>query len=110
MERSPSAFAQMLAAVDHYLGPKRELAVVGRRDAEGTREALRRLWGRYAPDLALTFLDPGSPDAARLLEKVPLLEGKTAGPDPDKPRFYLCESFSCQAPTDELDEILAALA
>jgi uncharacterized protein YyaL (SSP411 family) len=110
MERSPSAFAQMLSALDHYLGPKRELVVVGRRDAEGTRKALRRLWDRYAPDLALAFLDSGSPDADRLREKASLLEGKTAGSDPDRARFYLCESYTCQAPTDELDEILAALA
>ena len=110
MERSPSAFAQMLAAVDHYLGSKRELVVVGRRDAKSAEEALRRLWGRYAPDLALARFDPDSPDAVRLLKEAPLLEGKTSGPDPERPRFYLCESYACQAPTDELDEILAALA
>ena len=91
MERSPSAFAQMLAAVDHYLAPKHELVVVGRIDAESTREALRRLWSRFAPDLALALLDPASPDAPRLQKEASLLEGKTAGPDPDEPRFYLCE-------------------
>jgi len=109
MERSPSAFAQMLSAVDHYLGPKRELVVVGRRDSTSTEEALRRVWARFAPDLALAMLDPGSPDAARLRERAPLLEGKVAGPDPDEPRFYLCESYACQAPTDEIEQILAAL-
>jgi uncharacterized protein YyaL (SSP411 family) len=110
MERSPSAFAQMLGAVDHYLGPKRELVVVGRRDAMSTKEALRRIRARYAPDLAVALLDPGSPDAARLQKAAPLLEGKTPGSDPDKPRFYLCESYACQAPTDDLDAILPALA
>jgi uncharacterized protein YyaL (SSP411 family) len=109
MERSPSAFAQMLAAVDHYLGPKRELVLVGRTDAKSTREALRRLWGRFAPGLALLLLDPASPDAPRLQKEASLLEGKTAGPHPDKPRFHLCESYACQAPTDDLDEILTAL-
>jgi len=57
----------------------------------------------------LAMLDPGSPDAARLRERAPLLEGKVAGPDPDEPRFYLCESYACQAPTDEIEQILAAL-
>jgi uncharacterized protein len=109
MERSPSAFAQMLAAVDHYLGPKRELVLVGRADAASTREALRRIWSRFAPDLALALLDPASSEAPRLSKAASLLEGKTAGPDPDKPRFYLCESYACQAPTDRLEEILGAL-
>ncbi len=109
MERSPSGFAQMLAAVDHYLAPKRELVVVGRTAAKSTRESLRRFWSLFAPDLALLLLDPASSDAPRLQKEASLLEGKTAGPDPDKPRFYLCESYACQAPTDELDEILTAL-
>jgi uncharacterized protein YyaL (SSP411 family) len=109
VERSPSAFAQMLAAVDHYLGPKRELVIAGRADAPATREALRRLWSRFDPDLALALFDPSSTDASRLQKKAALLEGKTAGPDPDAPRFYLCEGYACQAPTDALDEILTAL-
>jgi hypothetical protein len=109
MERSPSAFAQMVAALDHYVGPKRELAVVGTSGAPATREALRRLWGRFAPDLALALLDPGAPDVRRLQKAAPFLEGKTAGPDPDRPRFYLCEGYACQAPTDDLEEILASL-
>ncbi len=104
MERSPSAFAQMLAAVDHYLGPKRELVVAGSADADATREALRRLWGRFAPDLALLILDPRAPRPS-----IPLLEGKSPGPDPDKPRFYLCEGYTCQAPNDDLDAVEAAL-
>jgi hypothetical protein len=106
MERSPSGFAQMLAAVDHHLGPKRELVVAGRAESPATKEALRRLWGRFAPDLALALLDP---EASERMRALPLLEGKTTGPDPDKPLFYLCESYSCQAPTDDLEEILNAL-
>ncbi len=105
MERSPSAFAQMLAAVDHYLGPKRELVLVGNADASATEEALRRLWRRFAPDLALVLVDPSAPRP----EATPLLEGKSPGPDPGKPRFYLCEEFACQAPTDDLDAVEAAL-
>jgi uncharacterized protein len=106
IERSPSAFAQMLAAVDHYLGPKRELVVVGNRDASATQEALRRLRSRFAPDLALVLLDPSAPHRS---EATPLLEGKLPGPDPGKPRFYLCEEFACKAPTDDLDTVEAAL-
>jgi hypothetical protein len=109
MERSPSAFAQMLAALDHYLGPKLELVVVGRSDSSAARAAVQRLWTRFAPDLALARFDPALGDAARLQKVAPLVEGKTCGPDPDKPRFYLCESYACRAPTDDLDEVLKAI-
>jgi uncharacterized protein YyaL (SSP411 family) len=109
MERSPSAFAQMLAAVDHYLGSKRELVVVGRKEEATTRAALRRLWQRFDPDLALALVDPDSPETARLSALSPLFAGKTSGPDAMSPRFYLCESYACQAPTESLEELLGAL-
>jgi hypothetical protein len=105
MERSPSAFCQMLIALDFYLSPRREIAVVGK----DTGEALGRLWRKFAPNVVLAALDPASDGAATLQSKLPLLAGKTAGPSPEKPRFYVCESYACQAPTDDLDDVLAAL-
>ncbi len=62
MERSPSAFAQMLAAVDHYLGSKRELVVVGRANAEtdspGPPSALGPLRPESRSRAARPFRDP----------------------------------------------------
>jgi hypothetical protein len=104
VERSPSAFTQMLAALDFYLSPKREVAVVG----EDTRAALGRLWRIYAPNLSLARLDPAAPDAVALREKVPLFAGKTAGTEA-RPRFYVCENYACSAPTEELEEVVSAL-
>ena len=105
-ERSPSGFAQMLAALSLHLGDQRELVVAGRAEAPATKEALRRIRAVYAPDLAVVLLDSERPVDANL---VPLLEGKSAGPDPDAPRFYLCENYACQAPTFSLEEVLGAL-
>jgi uncharacterized protein YyaL (SSP411 family) len=105
MERSPSAFAQMLAALDFYLSPRREVAVVGTK----AKDALFRLWRTFAPNVVVVALDPERPGAEALEESVPLLEGKTAGPSKEEPRFYVCADYACKAPTDSLEEVLAAL-
>ena len=105
MERSPSGFAQMLAALDFYLSEKREVVVAGRAGADAVRAAVAELWSVYAPNLSVALLDTaGEPP-----EGVPLFEGKTPGDDPDVPRLYLCESYACQAPTDDVSEVISTL-
>jgi len=105
MEQSPGGFAQMLAAVDFYLSEKREIVVVGPRDADATAEALLDLWGVYAPNVSIALTDP----ERRPEIDLPLFEGKTAGPNPDAPRFYVCESYSCRAPTDDVRQVISTL-
>ncbi|GMR23289.1 MAG: hypothetical protein BMS9Abin37_1706 [Acidobacteriota bacterium] len=105
MERSPSGFAHMLAALDFYLSEKREVVVTGRAEAKAVRSAGSRLWAIYAPIASIALLDAAcdSPDG------IPLFEGKTPGDDPDVPRLYLCENYACQAPTDDVTSVISAL-
>ena len=105
MERSPGGFAQMLAAVDFYLSEKREIVVAGPRDAAATQEALLDLWSVYAPNVSIALTDPERDKGV----DIPLFEGKTAGPNPDAPRFYVCENYSCQAPTDDVTQVVSTL-
>ena len=105
MEQSPSGFAQMVAAVDFYLSEKREIVVVGPRDAAATKEALRELWSIYAPNVSIALTDPERDKGV----DIPLFEGKTAGSNPKAPRFYVCESYSCQAPTDDVKHVVSTL-
>ena len=106
MERSPSGFAQMLAALDFYLSDKREIAVVGRADATAVRDAVSKLWSVYAPNVSIALMD--SVRASRRTG-IPLFEGKTPGDDPDIPRLYVCENYACQAPTDDVSEVISTL-
>ena len=105
LERSPAGFAQMLAAVDFYLSEKREIVVAGPRETPATQEALSDLWSVYAPNVSIALTDPERDTEI----DIPLFEGKTAGPNPDAPRFYVCESYSCQAPTDDVSEVVSTL-
>ncbi len=107
MRRSPSGFAEMLSALDYYLGAKREVAVVGSADAATTKDALAKIWGLFTPNEVVALLDPSWPHRDEVERKVPLLTGKT--PANGRPRFYVCENYACQAPTENLEDVLQAL-
>jgi uncharacterized protein YyaL (SSP411 family) len=86
LSRSPSFFAWALCALDLYLSPPREIAIVGTTDDEVARAAL----AGFEPNTVVTF---GPAD------DVPLLEGKTAVDG--KPTVYVCERFACRAPVTD---------
>ncbi len=86
MSRAPSAFGWALCALDLYLAPPRELAIVGGPDSDVARAALRD----FDPNAVVAF-GPG--------DGVPLLEGKTLVDG--KPAVYVCERFACRAPVTD---------
>jgi uncharacterized protein YyaL (SSP411 family) len=90
MTRVPTAFGWALCALDLYLSPPRELAVVGPVRSEVARAALRP----FQPNTVVA-VGP-SPD-------VPLLEGKTLVGG--KPAVYVCERFACRAPVVDPAEL-----
>src|SRR3989440_1743437 len=90
----PQAFAHLLAAIDFYVSPTREVAVVG-----PDRAALERVVrGAFHPHLVLAGGDA---------DGVPLLEGRT--PVDGRAAAYVCEHFACRAPVTEPAELAALL-
>ena len=89
LPRAPSAFGWALCALDLYLSPPHELAIVGGTDSDVARAAL-------------SGFDPNAVAAFGPADDVPLLEGKTLVDG--KPAVYVCERFACKAPvTDPAD-------
>jgi uncharacterized protein YyaL (SSP411 family) len=88
--RAPGAFGWALCALELWLSPPREIAVVGRVDSPVARAAL-------AP------FAPGTVVAVGPADDVPLLEGK--GHVDGKPAVYVCERFACRAPVTEPEEL-----
>ena len=84
--RAPSAFGWALCALDLYLSPPRELAIVGSPGDEVARRAL----AEHDPNAVVAF---GPAD------DIPLLAGKTHVDG--KPALYVCERFACQAPVTD---------
>ena len=88
LPRAPSAFGWALTALDLYLSPPKEIAVVGDPRSEVGRAALAGLD-------AVVAIGPA--------DDVPLLEGKTLVDG--RPAVYVCERFACQAPVTDPTEL-----
>jgi uncharacterized protein len=104
LNSSSVAAGQMLLALDFYLGPVQEFAVVGDRAAPEVGRALGLIRGPFHPNKIVAF-HSGRPDPAPN-KSIPLLKGKTArGPV----TTYICRDYTCQAPIDGVEALEAAL-
>jgi uncharacterized protein len=90
LSRVPGAFAWSLCALDLYLSPPRELAVVGSVDAPVARAAL-------APFQPRTVAAVGPADDVPLLAGKDLVDGR--------PAVYVCERFACRSPVTDPAEL-----
>ena len=90
LSRIPSAFGWALCALDLYLSPPRELAIVGSPGDEIARAAL----APFDPNGVVAF-GPG--------DDIPLLAGKTQVGG--RPTLYVCERFACRAPITDPAEM-----
>jgi uncharacterized protein YyaL (SSP411 family) len=97
LARAPSGFGQALCALDLYVGPSREIALVG--DTEGARELARVVWARFLPNAVLAAGDAQSD--VPLLKDRPALGGKATA--------YVCERFVCERPVTDPKDLEAQL-
>jgi uncharacterized protein len=82
MKQYASGFGRMLGAVDFYIGPSREIALIG--SPEPFVSVLRK---RYDPRVVVAA---GPDDRVALLRDRPKVS--------DQPTAYICENFSCKQP------------
>jgi hypothetical protein len=101
--RHPAAFGHVLRAVDFYVSPTREVAIVGAADPR--RAALEQIV-RSRPRSRLVLAGGEAPRAASP-SAIPLLEGRTAVEG--RPAAYVCERFACRQPVTEPPELAAIL-
>jgi uncharacterized protein YyaL (SSP411 family) len=97
--RAPTAFGHALCALDLYLGPSREVAIVGDPDSSATRSLLDEvLVERFLPNVVVATAPPGSvPPGLALLEDRPQVDGNATA--------YVCERFACKLPVTRPEEL-----
>jgi hypothetical protein len=102
--RAPTAFGHALCALDLYLGPSREVAIVGSSEDERTKSLLNEVHrARFLPNAVVAMGDPGDPDA----EAVPLLRGRPQVNG--APTAYVCERFTCRLPVTRPEDLAEQL-
>jgi uncharacterized protein YyaL (SSP411 family) len=104
MRHAPAAAGQMLIALDFYLGPTLEFAIVGESKADDTRRSLEEIYRRFLPNKVVAFRSASDGETAQAL--LPLLENKTARTGTT---IYICRDFACEAPLSGALELARAL-
>ena len=106
IKQSPSAYTQLLVAVDYALGPSYELVVVGDSQANDTREMLQALHRRFTPNKVVIFI-PTETSSAEIRYIAPFtsqqssLDGKATA--------YVCVNYNCRLPTTNIDTMISEL-
>jgi uncharacterized protein len=104
MERFPGGFGHMLGALDFFLSTKKEIVIIGKRDATDTRALIDAVYNRYLPNKIVALAEPGESEAAKL---IPLLANRNV--INGKATAYVCEHFTCKQPVTTPDELAAQL-
>jgi uncharacterized protein YyaL (SSP411 family) len=86
LPKAPTSFGWLLVALDQYLAPHRELAIIGSPEDEIARRAV----DRAHPTDVIAF-GPA--------EDVPLLAGRVAVDG--LPTLYVCRNFACELPSTD---------
>jgi hypothetical protein len=93
MKQYASGFGRMLAAIDFYIGPSKEIAIAGPPNV--FLEALR---SQYLPRYIVAA---GTDQSIALLRDRPMVDGK--------PTAYVCENFTCRNPVTDAPAFRAQL-
>jgi uncharacterized protein YyaL (SSP411 family) len=103
---NPSAYTQLMVAVDFSVGPLYEVVIAGDPGAPDTRAMLKALRKYLIPN-KVVLLRPGeerAPDIASLAgftRDQRSIEGRATA--------YVCHNYSCKLPTTEIDTMLKLL-
>ncbi|HQH71211.1 MAG TPA: thioredoxin domain-containing protein, partial [bacterium] len=104
LRRMPSAFCQMLSALDFHLAPPREIVLAGP-DSSSLDAMQKALFARFLPNKVVLYADPASREPLETLS--PLVQGKI--PIDHSPAAYVCENYACQKPVTTVDDLIALL-
>ena len=107
VDRTPEAYTQLLSGVDLALGPSYQTVVCGDAFSAKTREMLKALSKAFLPSNVVIFLRADAEDA-ELADIVPGTRDKKCVSG--KPTAYVCQNYSCRAPTTDTSEMLRTLA
>jgi uncharacterized protein len=105
MANAPTGFGRALCALDLYVSPVSEVAIVGEPAADATRALADEVTvERFLPNHVLALAAPDDADARRaiaLLEDRPQRDGV--------PTAYVCERFTCKVPVTNPRDLAAQL-
>ena len=100
MSQSPGGTGHWLSALDFYVSPPKEIAVIGPRDDPATQALLDTVFHRFLPNKVVMGVEPPlSPTVGNSGSDIPLLAGR--GMVGGLPSAYVCQNYACQLPVTD---------
>jgi uncharacterized protein YyaL (SSP411 family) len=106
ISKAPSAYTQLLIALDFAIGPTAEVVIVGDRGAEDTMAMLKALGSSFLPNKVQIFKPIGIevPKIEELAEFTRDLSSKE-----NRATVYVCQGYKCNVPTTNAQTMLELL-
>jgi uncharacterized protein len=105
MSSAPSGSGHALCALDLYIGPSHEIAIIGAPDDPATRALVDEVVrARFLPNVVLAV---AASDSLTRESPVGLLAGRSTLRG--APAAYVCERFACQTPVGRAEELARLL-
>ncbi|GAQ78020.1 Six-hairpin glycosidase-like domain containing protein [Klebsormidium nitens] len=96
----PIALPQMCCALDLYASPsERQVVIAGARSDERALSLLQAAHSVYEPDRAVLLIDEDNEEDRAFWSKHNEMVLKMAKKKDGQPQAYVCQNFTCQAPT-----------
>jgi uncharacterized protein YyaL (SSP411 family) len=103
---APSAYTQMMAALDFALGPTYEVVIAGGAGEDPQGEMAAALRRAFVPNKVVLF-KPAGAGAADIVKLAKFVEGH--GPVDGATAAYVCVDYACKRPTSDPAEMLRLL-
>ena len=106
VKQSPSAYTQLMVALDFGIGPCYEVVIAGNAKAEDTKAMAKALGTRFLPNKVVLLNPDGreSPEIAKLAEFT-----RNQSSIGGKATAYVCMNYKCKLPTTDINKMLELL-
>jgi uncharacterized protein YyaL (SSP411 family) len=102
VEQHPTGHSMFLIALDYAYSPSSEIVIAGDLKVETTSKMISEVRKGFRPN-TMTFHLPSGEEGRETNELIPLVQDKHA--IGGKATAYVCENFSCQSPTTDIEEL-----
>ncbi len=106
IQQSPSAYSQLVMALDFEVGPSYEIVIAGNSQAVETKEMIKAINCLFIPNkvIILRPTEQETPDIVRMAKYTKhqkSLNGKVT--------VYICRNYTCQSPLTDITKIIEIL-
>ncbi len=106
VHRNPSAYTQMMAALDFAIGPSNEVVIVGNKQDKDTKAMIYALNEYFMPNKVILLKSVNEKNS--LIEKVSTYVKNYVSIN-NTATAYICSNYTCKAPTTNIKKMLETL-